>query len=415
MPKFFISYRRQDSAYPAHSICGALEAQFGPDSVVFDVDTIPLGVDFKQYLNRAVSDCDALLAIIGDQWLESQRDDGTRRLSNPDDLVRIEIESAFQRSIPVIPVLVGRARIPNEDDLPDSLKRLVRCNAADVRSGGSFRTDLDRLVERLACLVREIDESKVRKRNHDLEESLLPFVALHGVRRLRVVGDDTTTVGGLAADYFASNARNGDVVVIDGGRTVRSFVDAVTPIPFDRTTIVPMCADPPSYEASSYEAMTLMADRLQSHCEKLPFHRGAILSDAYSRVRAVAQQARFVFIGFGPWTTEFMALSLAAQLGLEPEAFRSQYPEVAATSAYFALDQNSRLLQLPELEARLPRSLMFDEMQALALKESCHVVLIGSGEAKVKALDIVLRAKICNTLIIDDVLAQSLLTKAQSV
>ena len=70
MPKIFLCYRREDSKWPAQWIYNNLADHFGSESVVFDIDTIPLGADFREYLNKEVSKCDILLAVIGDQWLE---------------------------------------------------------------------------------------------------------------------------------------------------------------------------------------------------------------------------------------------------------------------------------------------------------------------------------------------------------
>ena len=117
MPKFFICYRREDSEYPAQWISQELISQYGPDSVVFDVDTIPPGADYRGYLRNQVGKCDALLAIIGDRWLEILRD----RSEDPNDFVRIEILAAMEKQIPVVPVLVGRAQVPSEDELPSEL------------------------------------------------------------------------------------------------------------------------------------------------------------------------------------------------------------------------------------------------------------------------------------------------------
>ena len=146
MPKIFICYRRADSEYPAHSIYDALASRFGQENVFFDVDTIPVGLDFHGVLNEAVSQCDVLLAVIGDHWLNAQDTTGKRRLDDPDDFVRIEIEAALSRNIPVIPVLVGRATVPKADDLPDSLRGLARRQATEVRAGRDLRSHLERLV-----------------------------------------------------------------------------------------------------------------------------------------------------------------------------------------------------------------------------------------------------------------------------
>lgn len=145
-PKVFISYRRKDSPYAAQAIYDKLVAHYGANSVVFDVDTIPLGVDFVAYLNDQVGQCDALLAIIGDNWIEARKDDGTRRLDDPDDFVRIEIEAALRRSIRVIPVLTGQVAMPRKDDLPRGMKALADRHAAEVRTGHDLPHHLERLV-----------------------------------------------------------------------------------------------------------------------------------------------------------------------------------------------------------------------------------------------------------------------------
>ena len=74
MPRIFISYRRADSSYPAHSIYDKLVEHFGKESVVFDVDSIPKGFDFVEYLDDQVQQCDVLLAVIGTRWLDVKPD-----------------------------------------------------------------------------------------------------------------------------------------------------------------------------------------------------------------------------------------------------------------------------------------------------------------------------------------------------
>src|SRR4030095_10774502 len=115
---------------------------------------IPLGLDFKQYLGREVGKCDVLLAIIGDKWLDTKDSDGKRRLDDPSDFVRIEIESALQRKIPVIPLLVDGAHMPSEVELPDGLKKLVYRNGIMIRPDPDFHRDMDRLISSLNSLVK---------------------------------------------------------------------------------------------------------------------------------------------------------------------------------------------------------------------------------------------------------------------
>lgn len=151
MPKIFISYRRDDSAsaYASHAIYEKLAAHYGKHSVIFDVDTIPYGADFVKYIETQVLECDALLAVIGDGWLDARSADGKRRLDSPRDFVRIEVQTALQREITVIPVLVAHASVPSEEHLPAELKALRTLNAAEVRSGQHYHDHLNRLVRGL--------------------------------------------------------------------------------------------------------------------------------------------------------------------------------------------------------------------------------------------------------------------------
>jgi hypothetical protein len=160
----FVSYRRSDSADAAGRLYDRLEARLGRDNVFMD-DSIPLGVDFRQYLNDAVGRCGVLLAVIGDRWLEARFEDGPnqgqRRLEDPRDFVRIEIEAALARGIPVVPVLVGRASMPREENLPDGLKELTYRNATELRAGPDFPAQVDRLIRGIERLLqpREVEVS----------------------------------------------------------------------------------------------------------------------------------------------------------------------------------------------------------------------------------------------------------------
>ncbi len=145
----FISYRRCDSIDIVGRIYDRLVAYFGANSVFKDVDSIPFGVNFRQHLEREVSHCPVLLAVIGPEWLTITDKQGQRRLDDPADWVRVEIEAALKRDSLVIPVLVGGASIPKDTDLPDSLRGLVYRQSALVRHDPDFHRDLDRLIQRL--------------------------------------------------------------------------------------------------------------------------------------------------------------------------------------------------------------------------------------------------------------------------
>jgi len=110
--RIFISYRREETAYPAGWLFDRLAERFGPKQVFKDVDSIELGDDFVQMITRAVGSCDVLLALIGDQWLTITDVHGRRRLDDPDDFVRLEIEAALTRNVRIIPILVDGANMP---------------------------------------------------------------------------------------------------------------------------------------------------------------------------------------------------------------------------------------------------------------------------------------------------------------
>jgi hypothetical protein len=152
--RLFISYRREDSAYISDRINERLTQRFGRQTVFKDVDSIPLGQDFRKHLREAVGGCDVLLAVIGKDWLAVDQKTGARRIDDPRDHLRIEVESALERDIPVIPVLVQGASVPAEADLPESLRPLAYRNAQQVRPDPDFNNDIDRLLRGLEQLLR---------------------------------------------------------------------------------------------------------------------------------------------------------------------------------------------------------------------------------------------------------------------
>ncbi len=149
-----LNYRRGDAAGNAGRLHEALAARFGADNVFMDIDTVEPGVDFVEAIERAVGSCDVFVAMIGQLWLTSTNSAGQRRLDDPDDFVRLEIEAALHRGIRVIPVLVQDAQMPTADQLPQSLARFARRNAFEIRDT-TWRYDVDRLIETLTRIEHE--------------------------------------------------------------------------------------------------------------------------------------------------------------------------------------------------------------------------------------------------------------------
>jgi hypothetical protein len=162
MTRVFLSYRREDSQHITGRIYDRLEAQFGVDGVFMDVDTIPLGEDFRDTIHQAVSQCDVCLVVIGEGWLEveSGSKGRSRRLDDRRDFVRVEIETALRQNIPIIPVLVGTAGMPSPEELPESIEPLAYRNAGMVRPGRDFRVDIERLIEAIRRLAGETENAE---------------------------------------------------------------------------------------------------------------------------------------------------------------------------------------------------------------------------------------------------------------
>lgn len=151
----FIGYRREDTADVAGRIYDALAARFGRASIFKDVDNLRPGADFGDYIKSILPRCRVALVLIGPNWLDSRDETGRRRLDDPHDWVRIEIESALAAgTLDVVPVLVNGARMPRADELPPSLHPLLRRHAATIRRDPDFHDDIARLATALRSSLR---------------------------------------------------------------------------------------------------------------------------------------------------------------------------------------------------------------------------------------------------------------------
>ncbi|MFL6044535.1 MAG: glycerophosphodiester phosphodiesterase family protein [Propionibacteriaceae bacterium] len=131
--RVFISYRRQDTAWPARQLYDLLVAELGAGRVFKDVDNIEPGDDFIERIQSAVGSCEVLLALIGPQWLTITDARGVRRLDDPQDFVRLEVETALTRDdVRVIPILVDNAKMPSPQELPQGLATLTRRQAVEI-------------------------------------------------------------------------------------------------------------------------------------------------------------------------------------------------------------------------------------------------------------------------------------------
>jgi hypothetical protein len=155
--RVFISYRREDSREITGRICDRLNNEFGKQAIFRDVDSIPAGVDFREHISKSIDQCSLLVAIIGDKWLDARNKKGERRLDVVNDHLRVEIETALNKEIPVIPVLVKNGTMPDEDELPESLKPLAYRNAIPIPEEPFFHNGVDLLIKEMSKTLSASD------------------------------------------------------------------------------------------------------------------------------------------------------------------------------------------------------------------------------------------------------------------
>jgi hypothetical protein len=144
----FISYRRDDSEGEAGRLSDDLAQTFQEESVFMDVNAIQPGRDFRKAIDECIHKFSVLLAVLGRDWLESRDASGQRRLDDETDFVRLEIASALQRDIPVVPVLVRGARMPRAEQLPADLRELAYRNAVEL-THARWKSDVSVLIQAL--------------------------------------------------------------------------------------------------------------------------------------------------------------------------------------------------------------------------------------------------------------------------
>ncbi len=160
----FVSYRREDSRAITGRISDRLTQHFGTHAVFRDVDSIPIGVDFRDRIRETIEKSDVLICIIGPGWLNARDEDDSRRLDKEEDFVRLEIEAALAQEIAVVPVLVDAAEMPAADELPESLAPLAYRNALFIPREPFFHAGVDKLVEEIEALGRGGDPGAAANR-----------------------------------------------------------------------------------------------------------------------------------------------------------------------------------------------------------------------------------------------------------
>jgi hypothetical protein len=173
----FVCYRRSDSADTVDRIYELLEKRFSRRRLFRDVDSIQLGIEFRGRIIQALEASSIVLIVIGPGWLEARTEDGQRRIDNPLDHVRVEIETALRvEGLRVIPILVRNASMPRSGQLPDSIQGLVGRSGLSIRPNPDFPGDMDRLVRVLRQAIAEVRRRRYRWLRLAEKLSFVPFV-----------------------------------------------------------------------------------------------------------------------------------------------------------------------------------------------------------------------------------------------
>ena len=277
--KVVVSYRRDDTGGRAGRLADALVDRLGARNVFQDVDAVAPGADFPPVVERAIRESDAVLVVMGPAWLGADDGAGTRRIDRPDDFVRQEIGAALAADRVVVPVLVGGARLPVADELPDDLRPLLHRNAVALRDE-SWHQDVDELIRRLSGEGTRTDDRRHRRRL--LVGAALVVAAVGGAALVVALtrddgGDDASTSDsgeltgcpGASAAYvhgtvaagstgkFTTDVRTADVAVLDVARRLDSDGDPEVYVTLKMTNTTPADVGP---DAGSLDMTRALVD-----------------------------------------------------------------------------------------------------------------------------------------------------------
>jgi TIR domain len=214
MSAVFISYRRENTAGEARALFNDLAARLGDGSVFMDVDSIALGRDFRVVLEETTATCDLMLVLIGRNWVEAKDEGGRTRLENPGDYVRLEIEAALKRNIPVTPVLVQGAHMPVAEQLPETIRDFAYRNGFEL-SNTRWESDIREMIRRLGLDGPPVPpvRPKTNRRIAWVLISGLIIAAMAGGSLLYPHRDQPDTTVKNTADSHAKGAPDGYVAL----------------------------------------------------------------------------------------------------------------------------------------------------------------------------------------------------------
>jgi hypothetical protein len=170
MPSIIVSSRGDDSRHITGRIVDRLDQHYGNGHVFWDVDSIPYGMDVRQYRRETFDRCDVLVAVVGSRWISPDAS-GTFPIADPADPIRVEIETALSKNIPIIPVTVDRARMPNPDELPESSQDFAYLQPLELDTGRDFHPHTERLIQAIAEIAARRGTESKRSDGEEEEEA----------------------------------------------------------------------------------------------------------------------------------------------------------------------------------------------------------------------------------------------------
>lgn len=152
----FICYRRADSQAATQSIWGALSSTFGQRAVFFDHKDFRVGEDWRRQTKPILAAAKAMVVILDDRWVDL----ALKRLGDPDDAVRQELELALGRDdLPIVPLTIGATKAPADtdaerfrplgDDVVTLLAKLFAKTSTKVRFDNDFEFDIAKVIRLL--------------------------------------------------------------------------------------------------------------------------------------------------------------------------------------------------------------------------------------------------------------------------
>lgn len=217
MPTIAISYRREDSMDITGRIFDRLTGRYGREAVFRDIDNIPPGIDFREHLKKTIGDTDILIVVVGPNWLGEDQQ-GRPRIEAETDFVRTEVEIALKQGIPLIPLVVGSARMPDPDSLPRSIRDFAYRNAFMINSGRDFDHHINKLIETVdRILPRQqesnaiANESKIVVNNSDLDDRQpgLFFPIVGGM----ITAQGIMHLGWFIANFSSASSRGAAAII----------------------------------------------------------------------------------------------------------------------------------------------------------------------------------------------------------